>query len=229
LHPWLDAFLVPAALAGMVPASNGGRVVDRMATYVPVDSAESYFETRPVWLYGWMIGAYHATYGDTALARRWAGFFDGVPEGGSPPTWGAALAADIGARLSARLGDDDAALERARSAFRLWSIHTENVSELMPEPSMRLNLAVRYEEIGMADSAQALLASLVAPTGWFGFLTARACFELGEIAAAAGDRQTAQRRYLQALEFWEDGGPAVATWRDEARRRLEGPDRALVP
>ncbi|MFW5947124.1 MAG: hypothetical protein ACOCUW_01415 [Gemmatimonadota bacterium] len=225
VHPRLDAFLVPGALAGMIPETDARPVVDAMAAYVPLDSANAYFDTRPVWLYGWMIGAFHATHGDTAVSHRWAAVFDTVPEGGSPPRWADGLAADIRSRIASRRGDPAAALDRARAAFRLWSIHTENASELMPEPSIRLNLGMLYAQAAVPDSARALLSSLTAPSGWFGFLTARSCFELGEVARANGDDEAARRWLRRALEFWEDGGPAVAMWRDEARRRLAGSDR----
>ena len=65
------------------------------------------------------------------------------------------------------------------------------------------------------------LRSLVPPTAWFGFLTARAQFELGEIAEAQREWRTAQQHFDQALRLWDHGGDAVADWRDRARAALE--------
>ena len=218
----LRSLQVAASLAGTSPGDDAHRAAAELAAYVPVDSATAYFQTRPVWLYGWLVGAYSAAHGDTALARRWEAAFDSMPPGGSPPEWGAALAADIDARLAARQGHDDEAFDRARDAFRLWSVHTENSTEMLPEPGMRLNLAVHYQDRGMADSARALLMSLAPPYGWFGFMTPRAHYEIGSLDLAAGNPAAAARRFERALEIWGDGGPATASWRDLARRRLPG-------
>jgi hypothetical protein len=59
--------------------------------------------------------------------------------------------------------------------------------------------------------------SLVPPTAWAGFLTARAAFELGQIAERDRRHGEAASYYARALDLWEHGGEEVAAWRNRAR------------
>jgi TolB-like protein len=226
LSHWTDLLLVATAIADVGDERTGAAAAARLAEYVPVDSAQAYLQTRPVWMAGWALAAYHASRGDTTQTRRWHEEFGRFPAGGSPPTWREAIQADLAARLASRRGDTPTALALARRAFELWTIHTDNVAESQPEPAMRFNLAVLYRNTGHADSAEALLRSLVPPTTWTGFYTARASFELAELAAARGDAVEAARRYRAALALWERGDSEIASWRDRARNGLQ---RATTP
>jgi len=85
---------------------------------------------------------------------------------------------------------------------------------------MRFQMAVLLRATGRPDSAAVLLRSLVPPTTWMGFYTARASLELGELAEGRGDRQAAARHYAMALALWRWGGPEVAMWRDRAQNGL---------
>ncbi|HEX6133595.1 MAG TPA: hypothetical protein VFZ24_06520 [Longimicrobiales bacterium] len=209
-----------ASLVGVGDTGTAAATVGALAASLPVDSALAYFEKMPVWWIGWLIGAYHAQSGDTVLARRWQRTFEQFPSGGSPAEWAAAVRADIEARLAMRRGDAEAALASARRAFLLWSIHTENQVESMPEPHMRFHLAMLHQEAGNADSARSLLRSLVPPTGWLGFLTARAAFELGKIDEQMGSVRTAERDYTTAWILWSGGGTEIEPWRSQVRQAL---------
>jgi tRNA A-37 threonylcarbamoyl transferase component Bud32 len=215
----VDRLTAAAAIAGVADESTGRRAVDRLSAAMIPDSALAWLESRPVWHEGWLIGAYHAMYGDTALARRWAEALGKLPKGGSPD-YGEGLRYDIDARLAGRRGDRQTALGLAGRALGLWSIHTNNQLELMPEPAMRFHLATLLRAAGKSDSATALFRSLVMPTTWMGFYTARASLELGELLESR-DRATALRHYLTAVRLWEHGEPVVATYLDRAKRGLE--------
>jgi tetratricopeptide (TPR) repeat protein len=212
---------IAADLAGVGDEEIARRAVAELTSRVSPDSALAYFGTLEVWLDGWLVGAWNAQFGDTLLARRWIQAIGTLPPGGSSKDYRGSLNADIEGRLAARKGGLSDALDHARTAFDLWTIHTENEYESSPEPGMRLNLALLYREAGMADSARAVFSSLVPPTTWMGFLTARASFELGEIAYAAGWADDAARHYLVAARLWEGGGPSVASFRERALARLE--------
>ena len=67
-----------------------------------------------------------------------------------------------------------------------------------------------------------MLSSLVLPTSWMGFLTARADFELGELSLAAGDAAAARLHFTRTVDVWGRGGPPVSAWADRARERLRG-------
>jgi len=196
------------------------RAADDLTPYIPPDSVLAHWETRPVWWTAWLIGAWHAQSGDTAVAHRWLVVMRTFPPGGSSEDYVGSLQADIEARLAARTGDYERALERARTAYRLWTIHADNASEAVAEPAMRLHLALQYRAAGQADSARALLSSLVPPTTWLGFLTARASYELGELEQERGDAAAAAFHYRRALSFWDGGGPAVEAWAARTRDRL---------
>jgi tetratricopeptide (TPR) repeat protein len=220
----VDLFLVASAIAGMSDDSATQRALGRLAGYVPVDSALAYLRNRAVWQTGWALAAWHAAAGDSALTRRWIGAIGTLPRGGGPD-WVRSLQDDLDARLAARSGDTARALVLARQALERWGYHANTTFESDPEPAMRLHLALLYRSAGAPDSAQALLRSLVAPTTWMGFLTARASLELGAIAEARGDGGEAARHYRRALALWERGGPEIASWlakAAEGHRRVSG-------
>jgi hypothetical protein len=220
--PWLDRqvdqLATAAAVGGAGDDEVAKRAVTRLTSTMVPDSALAWLATRPVWLEGWLIGAYHAMYGDTTIANRWHVALGRLPKGGSPREYAAALQTDIAARLAARRGDRPAALQHARHALELWDIHTENQVEFLPEPAMRFHLASLLRSAGKTDSASALFRSLVLPVAWMGFYTARAALELAEIEEANGEKDAAQRHFLTALRLWDRGDTSVAALRARARR-----------
>jgi tRNA A-37 threonylcarbamoyl transferase component Bud32 len=216
----VDRLTAAAAIAGTTEEETGRRSVDRLASKMIPDSASAWLQTRPVWLEGWLVGAYHAMYGDTLLARRWAQALGKLPKEGTTPDYGESLAHDIEARIAGRRGDRATAIQLAGRAVRQWNDHTNNQLELMPEPAMRFHLAVLLRAGGQVDSASALFRSLVMPTTWMGFYTARASLELAELLEPR-DRVSAARHYLTAFRLWEHGDPAVATYLDRAKRGVE--------
>ncbi len=216
----LQAQIVAASLADIGDATVAGRAAGELAAYVTPDSAAAQIDTRPVWWYGWLIGAYHATFGDAAVAERWIEAIGTLRPGGSSQDYRGALQSDIRARLASRRGDVDRAIEEAHRAFDLWSIHTENQIEALPEPAMRFHLGLLYLRAGQPDRAHPYFASLVPPTTWMGFLTARASFELGDIEQARGDRDMAVFHYTRALRLLEGG--ESSPWLDRVRERLGG-------
>ena len=215
----LHRVLVANALAGLGDAASARRAADALARATPIDSALAHFSSRPVWWTSWLIGAYHAQLGDTAVAHAWRETIGQFPAGGSPKEYRAAMQADIEARLAIRRGQKDAALAHARRAYDLWSIHTENQPESMPEPAIRFNLAMLLRQDGQAQPAELLLKSLTPPASWMGFYTARASFELGEILSST-DPDRASRYYSAALRLWQHGGPEMAVWRRQVETRL---------
>ena len=105
--------------------------------------------------------------------------------------------------------------------MRLWTIHTNNDLEFSPSPVMRLNLALLLRDSGQPVEATALLSSLVPPTSWMGFLTVRASYELGALAADRGDREVAATWFGRVLEQLDDPGPAADVWAERARVGLD--------
>jgi hypothetical protein len=217
----IELLVVAADLAGVGDRASAERAVASLARYVPLDSALAYFESRPAWWAGWLMGAWHAQVGDTAVARRWIRVLGTLPGGGTSDDYRGGLQSDIEARLAVRRGDPSSALALARTAMKLWTIHTDNELESAPSPLMRLNLALLLRDAGQREEASALLSSLVLPTTWMGFLTTRADFELGELAAEEGDAEAARLHLERALAFWNGGGPAVAVLADRAHARLD--------
>ena len=211
---------VAAAISGTADEQLARSAAAALSAGRSPDSALAQFARQPVWLEGWLIGAYHAMYGDTALARRWQAALRSLPRGGSPPEYNAALDADIEARLAARGGDRSRALDNARRAYALWTVHTENQFEYLPEPAIRFNLALLLRAARQSHEAGELFRSLVPPTTWMGFYTPRAALELAELEESSGDRANARRHYLIALRSWEQGDTTIATYRDRARRGL---------
>jgi hypothetical protein len=220
LEQTADLFITASAIAGVGDSAVTRRALAGLTAWLPVDSAAAYFETRPIWWAGWALGAYHASYGDTAVTARWRAAIGKLPGGGTSKDWRGALQADFDARLAARSGDLRRALTLAERAYDLWTIHSNTSFESQPEPAMRLHMALLLRATGRPDSAAALLRSLVPPTTWMGFLTARASLELGELSEGRGDRQAAARHYAMALALWRRGGPEVAGWRDRAASGL---------
>ncbi|MFQ5704991.1 MAG: serine/threonine-protein kinase [Gemmatimonadales bacterium] len=215
---WL---LVAPAIAGVGDREIADSIVTDLQAYIPADSALAYFNQRPVWWNGWIVGAYHATYGDTAVAHRWQEAFATLPGEETFDDYRAALSNDLEARMLARRDDYAAALAAATKAHDQWGIHTENQVETHPEPAMRFHYAMLLSATGQPDSAINILRSLVPPTTWLGFYTARASFELGQLLETRGDRMAAARHYANALRYWERGGPEIEVWRAQARDGIE--------
>ena len=211
---------VAAAISGTADEQLARSAAAALSLGRSPDSALAQFTRQPVWLEGWLIGAYHAMYGDTTLARRWQVALRSLPRGGSPPEYNAALDADIESRLAARVGDRSRALEGARRAYALWTVHTENQFEYLPEPAIRFNLALLLRAARQTHEAGELFRSLVPPTTWMGFYTPRAALELAELEESSGNRAHARRHYLIAVRSWEQGDTAIAAYRDRARRGL---------
>ncbi len=220
LAPQVNLLLVASAIAGVGDSAITQRALRELTAFVPIDSASAYFETRPVWWTGWAIAAHHAMFGDSSVTRRWRAAIGSLPAGGTSDDYRGALQSDLDSRLAARRGDLQTALGLSERAYGLWTIHTSNTLESQPEPAIRFHMATLLRAIGRTDSAAALLRSLVPPTTWMGFYSARASLELGEIAEAAGDRAAAARHYGMAASLWRRGGSEVATWRDRAVQGL---------
>jgi hypothetical protein len=216
----VDRMTIAAAIAGTASPDRVSPVADRLGSTLPPDSALALFNRRNVWHDGWLVGAFHAMYGDTALANRWRVAMGTLPSGGSPKEYAKALQADIASRLAARRGDHAGALAHARQAFALWDVHSENQFEMLPEPAIRFQLAGLLRDAGRADSASALFSSLVPPTTWMGFYTARGALELAELQERAGRTRDAERNYMIASLLWERGDADVAALRNRARLGL---------
>lgn len=224
-------FLLAASIAGAGDSAVAARSAAWLARQTPPDSAQAYYETRPVWWNSWLLGAYQATFGDTVTARRWQRLLGTLPAGGTPQDYRGALQADIEARLATRRGDLTRATDAEKEAMRLWSIHTENDWEAMPSPAMRFHLATLERDAGDDDDAARLLQSLVPPTTWMGFYSALAAYTLGEIEESRGQTDRAVRHYAFAQRYWERGDDAVAEWRTRAEaalKRLTGETRVAA-
>jgi len=206
-------------LAGVGEADVTARAAAELEAFAPAESLAAYLDTKSgVWATGWAVGAFHATLGDTTAARIWQRALAALPRGDTPWDWTASLAADIEARLAVRRGDADAAKRAAQRAYDAWSIHSGYVGEADPEPAMRFHLAEILRATGDVERAAALHRSLVPPHTWIGFYTARAAFEVGEIARSRGDRVEAARYYRIAEQFWELGEPdVVGVWLERVR------------
>ena len=111
----------------------------------------------------------------------------------------------------------------AQRAFRLWTIHTENTFESLPEPIMRMNLALLYLANGDPVRARGIFSSMVPPTAWLGFLTARSFFEIGVLESAEGNAEAARAWFGKARGMWRDGGPAATVWLERVEERIAGP------
>ncbi|MCG6988726.1 MAG: hypothetical protein LJF06_11170 [Gemmatimonadetes bacterium] len=217
----IELYIIAADLAGVGDRVSAQRAVASLTRYLPTDSALAYYETRPVWWGAWLMGSWHAQVGDPAVARMWMDLIGTLPGGGTSRDYRGGLQSDIQARLAVRRGEPDAAVALARRAMELWTIHTENDYWGMPSPMMRLHLALLLRDAGQRAEAAGLLSSLVPATTWMGFLTGRADFELGRMAAEDGDRDAARLHLRRALALWADGGPDVSSWVARARAQLD--------
>jgi hypothetical protein len=181
LRHGIERLIVTASIVGLAPLADTRDAVHNLDAYVPPDSA--LLLRHPSRLVDRLDRcAHHASTGDSAIARRWQALFASMPAGGTTLDYRAALVADIDARILQRRDRSAEALVRARDAMRLWGIHTGNTAESQVSPAMRFHLAMLHKAAGQPDSARSLLRSLVPPTTWMGFLTARASFELGVLA-----------------------------------------------
>lgn len=226
LNAQSDWRLLAHATLGLEDSAATAGALARVTAMFPRDSALAGMERTAVWLGSWLLASYHATRGEAAEARAWLETMRDFPRRGSPLEWAAAERADIESRLAARAGLADSAAALAQRAFDLWTIHTENVQDIDPEPTLRFRLAEAIRDRGLLDSAAVLFGSLTPPTTWVGGVTTRALYELGLIAERQGDRRRALAHFDHALRYWELGGPEVAGWRERARegvrRNAEG-------
>jgi len=211
---------VAAALPGVAETTGVRRAVAALTARVPIDSAPRWVEVAPVWKVGWLLGAYHATHGDTAIAARWRATLEMMPRG-NLFDWAGAEAADIGSRLHQRKGSADSAASLAAAAFRAWTIKIETAQDEDPEPAIRFRRAEGLLAVGRTDSAAAVFRSLIPPTTWAGLYTTRALLELGAIAARRGDPNAAARYFDWAMQYLELGGPEMAAWLVRARDGLQ--------
>ncbi|MEJ2678289.1 MAG: hypothetical protein P8174_04330, partial [Gemmatimonadota bacterium] len=209
-------FLLAAQIAGVGDSAVAARAAAALARSTPPDSALALFDTHPVWWNAWLLGAYHATFGDTAAARRWRRLIGTFPAGGTSLDYRGGLQADIDARLAARRGQLDRARSAEQEAMRLWSIHTENDWEALPSPAMRFHLATLLRAAGDDDNAARLLQSLVPPTTWMGFYSVLASYTLGEIEEGRGQTQRALRHYAFAEQYWRDADLELSSWHARA-------------
>lgn len=218
----IDLYFVTTWLAGVGDRELTERAVAELTAHVPPESAVAYFEQRAVWPSLWAVGAYHASYGDTARARIWQETLGELPGGGTPLDYRVSLQADIEARLAARRGDLATAEEEGWKAYRNWGIHSGYFQDYHPEVAMRFHLAEVLRETGKIEQATSLYHSFTPPHTWYAFYTARASLELGRIEEAAGEIDDALRHYLAAARLWERGDPAVVgPWLEQARAGLQ--------
>jgi tetratricopeptide (TPR) repeat protein len=217
----INRHFVAAQLAGVGSPPISNRAIADLSAYLPADSLNYYFYDRPAWPTGWAVGAYHATFGDTAEARAWQRALESLPGGGTPFDYRVALSSDIEARVAARRGDMVAAERHARRALENWQIHTNDVMHDWAELGMRFQLAEVLREQGADDQAEWYYRSFTPPHGWLGFYTARASFELGRITEARADRREAMTHYLRAARLWEHGEPeVVGAWLGRAQEGI---------
>jgi tetratricopeptide (TPR) repeat protein len=133
--------MLVAQLAGIGSSIISAEAIPVLTEYLPVDSLDHYFYTKPAWMIGWSAGAYHATFGDTTLVPAYQQALEALPGGGTSKDYRAALSGDIESRLAVRRGDLDTALEEARNAYENWLIHSNNASPGWSEYSLRFHLA----------------------------------------------------------------------------------------
>jgi tetratricopeptide (TPR) repeat protein len=217
----LQHYLVAATLAGVGNQAVAARAVNTLAEYIPVDSAVAYSAQHDTWWTGWLVGAYHAMFGDTTVTRDWQSALGQLEPGGTSKDYRGALQRDLEARIAARNGDIQRALDLEHEAYDLWTIHTDNDQEVYPGPAIRFQLGMLLREAGRPDSAAALLRSVCPPVTWMGFFTARASLELGALSEERGDLDAAAEYYALALGLWERGDQEMSDWRDDVRARLQ--------
>ncbi len=220
-----ETLFTAAALAGFVPWQRAAPAVAGLERRLSPDSAEAMFTQFPVWSAGWLIGSYHAAYGDSAMTRRWQAALGRIPGGGTSLDYRGALQQDMEARLALREGRDSAGLALAHQAYHNWTIHSDNAQENSPPALIRALMAEGLRRAHLPDSARALLRSLTPPTSFYGFLTTQGWVELGELALAAGEAVEASRCFHRAIAYLQGADPELAPWRDRARRGLEASQR----
>jgi tetratricopeptide (TPR) repeat protein len=222
LRQALNRALVSAALLGVGDSLALVRAVSELEAYAPMDSLAAYLDRRAeVWGAAWSIGAYHAAFGDTVVARQWQRAIAALPQGDTPWDWRGALADDIDGRVAVRRGDADAARRAAERAYAAWLIHSGYVNEADPELAIRFRLAEILRAQGEDNRAAGLFQSFQAPHTWMGFFTARAALELAEIREAQGQREAAIRHYQTAEQLWQSGEPdVVRPWLQRVREGL---------
>lgn len=215
--------LLAADLVGVGDRARSEVAVEELAEAVPPDSVVAYLETSPEpWAVAWVVGAWHAALGDTAVARAYRDGIAASPRGGIPPDWPEALAADIDARLARRARDPDGAMEHALRAYELWTIHDPIAGEWYPEPAIRFHLAELRRESGDTGGAAALYQSFVHYT-WVGFYTPLAAYRLALHQTAMNDTEGARFALQQAVDLWSLGDIDVVGGRlAAAREALDG-------
>lgn len=215
--------LLAADLVGLGDRAESEQAVADLAAAVPADSVVAYLESRAEpWAVAWSVGAWHAAFGDTAMARAYRNGIAASPPGGIPRDWPEALAADIEARLARRDGDLEGALAHATRGYDLWTIHDPIAGEWYPEPAIRFHLAELLDESGDPAAAAALYQSFVHYT-WVGFYTPLAAYRLGLHREAIGEVEDARFAFRQAVDLWAVGDAAVVGDRlAAARERLQG-------
>jgi len=220
-----DWVVLAAAIGGLEKPDLTARVLRRMELYAPLDSVLPLFSGRAIWKTGWMLGVYHASRGDTAVALQWHDAAGRFPWTGRQQPYIGAIQSDIRSRLARRAGDFDGALREAQRAYDLWNIHTENVDETNPEPAVRFSLADLLRESGAKARAESIFRSLAPPTAWMGFYSTRAALALGELVEARGLRSEASRWYGRAAALWARADSAIvpqAALAIAAAKRLQG-------
>ncbi len=217
----VNRFFVATRLAGVGDSAATARAVEELAAYAPLESLTTDDRRQDAWAVAWTLAAYHAAVGDTAVARWWQAGIEAMEAGDTPWDWRRSLSADIDARLAARRGDLEGAEIEARRAYDLWQIHSASAMEIDPDPAMRFNLAEILRANNRLEQAEWLYRSLCPPYTWFGFHTARAALELGDILRERGEREEAVRFYQMAERLWEHGEPAVVgSWLARSRDGL---------
>ena len=213
--------LVAAHLAGVGDSAIVAAAISVLTEYLPADSLNHYFYNRPAWITGWTVGAYQATFGDTAEVRAWQRALESLPGGGTPRDYRASLSADLEARLAVRRDDLETALKETRRAFTNWTIHSSNFWHDHPELAIRFQLGEISRAQGAVEQAEWFYRSLVPPYGWLGFYTARSSFELGQIEEGRGNVDEATKHYLTAIRLWEWGDAnVVGQWLARAQEGL---------
>lgn len=221
----LNGAIVAADLAGVGNAAATARALEEMRRGGPEARMPNARAGELNWAEVWAVAAYQAARGDTSRAREWSAVLEAHPAGDLDWDWIGAMQHDIEARIAVRRGDLARAETEARLAFTSWRIHSYTVFENHPELGMRFHLAQILQVREKDDEAVGLYRSFGPPHSWAGFYTARASYELGTIAEAAGNPQEASFRYGQALGLWERGGADVDTWR---RAALDGLRRVMA-
>ena len=212
--------IIHAALAGVEDSVLTARAVRTLSNYFSVDSGLAWIGTRPVTLAAFTLGAWNASRGDTAIARRWIDVVGRFGAVGHPATWRESIQADIASRLAERRGQLDSARMLGSRALALWTIHTENVGDVDVEPAIRFRHAQLLQSAGLSDSAARILGSFVPPTSWIGTYVPLAHLQLATIDETAKRTVEAADHYVKALALLRMGDGSVAALRSRAEQGL---------